>query len=82
MVIEDSDGAGTDVAGTTGGASGVVSEAEDVASSVGTVEGAAWAGGIISIGISTCCACCTCAGCSSCGNSGGAGIYEALGGAT
>ena len=79
MVIEDSDGKGTDVVGTTGGASGVVSGAEDVASSVGTVEGAAWAGGIISIGISTCY---TCVGCSSCGNSGGAGIYEALGGAT
>ena len=47
MVIEDSDGGGgADVAGTTGGALRVVGGAEDVASSVGTVEGAARAGGI------------------------------------
>ena len=37
MVIEDSDGGGADVAGTTSGASGVVGVAENVASGVGTV---------------------------------------------
>ena len=79
MVIEDSDGRGADVVGTTGGALGVVGGAEDVASGVSTVEGAAGVGGMTSIGILACCAY---GGCSSCGNSGGAGIYEALGGAT
>ena len=41
MVIEDSDGRGADVVGTTGGALEVVGGAEDVASGVGTIEGAA-----------------------------------------
>ena len=49
---------------------------------MGTVEGAAGAGGMISVGISACCACCAYGGCSSCGGSGGAGISEAPGGAT
>ena len=79
MVIVDSDGGGVDVASTTGGVSGVVGGAEDVASGVGTVEGAAEVGGMISIGISACCAC---SGISSCGNSGGTGISGALRGAT
>ena len=79
MVIEDSDGGDADVAGTTGGASRVVGGAKDVASSVGTVEGAAGAGSMISVGISARCAC---GGCSSYGNSGGAGIFGAPGGAT
>ena len=57
MVIEDLDGGGADVAGTTGGASGVVGGAEDIASGVGTVEGAVGAGGMISVGISAYCAC-------------------------
>ena len=76
MVIEDSDGGwGADVAGTTDGASEVVGGAEDVASAMGTVKGTAWAGGMIFVGISVCCAC---GGCSSCGGSGGAGISGAL----
>ena len=75
MVIEDSDGRGVDVVGTTGGALG----AEDVASGVSTIEGAAGAGSMISVGISARCAC---GGCSSYGNSGGAGIFGAPGGAT
>ena len=79
MVIEDSDGRGVDVVGTTGGASGMVEGAKDVASSVGTVEGATGVGGMISIGISTYSAC---GGCSSCGNFGDVGIFGALGGAT
>ena len=74
MVIEDSDGEGANVAGTTGGALGVVGGAEDVASGMGTIKGAAGAGGMISIGISTYCAC---GGCSSCSGSRGAGISEA-----
>ena len=82
MVIEDSDGGGADVASTTGGASEVVGQAEDVASDVGTIEGAARAGGMISIGISTCCACYAYGGCSSCGGSGGAGISRAPEGIT
>ena len=79
MVIEDSDGRGIDVAGTIGGASGMVGGAEDVALSVGTVECVAGVGGMIFVDISACCAY---GGCSSCGNSGGVGIFGAPGGAT
>ena len=79
MVIEDSDGGGVDVAGTIGGASRMVGEAEDIALGVGTVEGAVGASGMISIGILACCAC---GGCSSCGSSRGAGISEVPGGTT
>ena len=79
MVIEDSDGGGADVVGTTGGASEVVGGAEDVASSMGTIEGAVGACGMISVGISACCAY---GGCSSCGGSRGVGISGAPGGAT
>ena len=57
----------------------MVEGVEDVASGVGTVEGAVGAGSMISIGILACCAC---GGCSFCGNSRGAGIYEAPGDAT
>ena len=53
--------------------------ADDVASGVGTVEGAVGAGGMISVGISACCAY---GGCSSCGGFGGVGISGAPGGAT
>nr|CAN60976.1 hypothetical protein VITISV_016845 [Vitis vinifera] len=76
MVIVDSSGEGADVAGTTGGVPGVVGGAEDVASGVSTVEGAARAGGMISVGISACC------GYSSCGISGYAGLVGAPGCAT
>ena len=80
MVIEDSDGGGgADVAGTTGGALRVVGGAEDVASGVGTIEGAVGAGGMISVGISTCCAY---DDCSSYGGSGRVGISGAPRGAT
>ena len=73
MVIEDSDGGGADVAGTTGGDSRMVRGAEDVALGMGTIEGVVGAGDMIFVGISTC------GGCSSCGGSGGAGISGALG---
>ena len=73
MVIEDSDGGGDDVAGTTGRASRVVGRADDVASGVGTVEGAAGAGGMISVGILAYCAC---------GGSRGTAISRAPRGAT
>ena len=79
MVIEDSDGGGDDVAGTTGRASRVVGRADDVASGVGTVEGAVGAGDMIYAGISTCCACC---GYSSYGISRCAGLVGAPRGAT
>ena len=79
MVIDDSDGGSGDVVGTTGGASGVVGGAEDVASGVGTIEGAVGAGGMISVGISTCCAY---DDCSSYGGSGRVGISGAPRGAT
>ena len=82
MVIEDLDGGGADVAGTTGGASRVVGGAEDVASGMGTVEGTAGAGGMIFVGILAYCACYPYGDCSSCGGSKGAGIYGALRGAT
>ena len=82
MVIEDSDGGGADVAGTTGGDSRMVRGAEDVASCVGTIEGVVGASGMISIGISACCACYAYGGCLSCGGSGSAGISEVPGGAT
>ena len=52
VVIDDSDGGGTDVAGTIGGASRVVGRAEDVALSVGTVECAAGVDGMIFVDIS------------------------------
>ena len=55
MVIVDSDEGGVDVAGTTGGVSGVIRGAEDVASGMGTVEGVVRAGDMISVGISACC---------------------------
>ena len=57
----------------------MVGGAENVALGVGIVEGAIGVGSMISIGILACYAC---GGCSFCGNSGGAGISEALGGAT
>ena len=79
MVIVDSDGRGADVAGTTGGVSGVVGGAEDVALSMGTVEGVVGTSGMIFVGISACCAC---YGCSSFGNSGGVGLARASRGAT
>ena len=79
MVIVDSDGGGADVAGMTGGVPRMVGEAEDVASGVGIVEGVAGAGGMISVGISACCACC---GYLSCGNSGCVGLARAPRGAT
>ena len=79
MVIVDSDGGGADVAGMTGGVPRVVGEAEDVASGVGIVEGAAGAGGMISVGISTYCGY---YGCSSCGISGCVGLAGAPGNAT
>ena len=60
----------------------MVGGAKDVASSVGTIEGAAGAGGMISIGILGCCTYCACGGCSSYGNSGGTGISRAHEGAT
>ena len=66
MMIEDSDGGGANVAGTTSRASGVIGGGEDVASSVSTIEGTTGAGPMISIGISTYCTYC---GCSSYGNS-------------
>ena len=46
---------------------------------MGTVEGVVGAVGMISVGISTCCAY---GGCSSCGGSRGAGKSRAPGGAT
>ena len=79
MVIEDSDGGGVDVASTTGGASEVVGQAEDVASGVGTIEGVVGTGVMISVGISACCAY---GSCSSCGGSRGVGISGAPRGAT
>ena len=82
MVIEDSDGGGVEVVSTTGGASGVVGGAKDVTLSVGTIEGVAGAGGMISVGISAYCACCPYGGCSSYGGSRGACISRAPGGAT
>ena len=74
MVIVDLDRGGANVAGTTGGVSGVVGGAEDVASSVGTIEGATGAGDMIFVGISAYCAYCGISGC--------AGLAGAPGGAT
>ena len=63
----------------TGGISGVVEGAEDVASGMGIVEGATGASDMIFAGILACCDYC---GCSSCGIYGCAGLAEAPGGAT
>ena len=60
MVIVDSGGGGTNVAGMTSGVPRVVGGAEDVASDVSSVEGAIGASGMISAGISACCACLFC----------------------
>ena len=76
MVIVDSNGGGADVTGMTSGVPGVLGGAEDVASGVGTVEGVARAGSMISVGISACC------GSSSYGISGCAALAGAPGGAT
>ena len=73
MVIKDSDGGGVDVASTTGGTSRVVGGVEDVTLGMGTIKGAAEAGGMIFVGILACYAC---------GGSRGSGIFEAPGGAT
>ena len=82
MVIEDSDGGGADVAGTTGGDLGVVGGAEDVASGMDTIECVAGVGGMIFVGILAYYAYCAYGGCSSCGGFGGADISGAPGGAT
>ena len=79
MVIVDSDGGDADVAGTNGGVPRVVGGVEDVALGMVTIKGAAGAGGMISVGILTCCGYC---GCSSCGISGCASLAGAPGGAT
>ena len=76
MVIEDSDGGGADVAGTTSRVLGMVKGADDVASGVSTIEGTVGAGAMISIGISTYC------GSSGCGISGCSGPVGAPGCAT
>ena len=76
MVIVDSDGGDADVAGTNGGVPRVVGGVEDATLGMVTVKGAAWAGGMISVGISACC------GYSSCGISGYAGLVGAPGCAT
>ena len=79
MVIVDSDGGDADVAGTNGGVPRVVGGVEDVALGMVIVKGAAGAGGMISVGISTYCGY---YGCSSCGISGCVGLAGAPGGAT
>ena len=79
MVIVDSDVGGVNVASMTGGISGVVGGAEDVASGMGIVEGATGESDMIFAGILACCDYC---GCSSCGIFGCAGLAEAPGGAT
>ena len=63
MVIVDSYGGGTDVAGTTGGVPRVVGRAEDVASGVSTVEDTVGAGVMIFVGMSAYYGCCGSSGC-------------------
>ena len=56
---------GSDVAGITGGVHGVVGRAEGATSGIGSVEGIARAGALMSAGILTGCGSYGCSGCSS-----------------
>ena len=55
---------GSDVAGITGGGRGVAGEAEGATSGMGSAEGTAGAGALVSAGVSMGCGSCGCSGCS------------------
>ena len=65
---------GSDVAGITGGVHGVVGRAEGATSGIGSVEGTAGAGALMSAGISTGCGSSGCSGCGISGCSAAAGV--------
>ena len=73
MVKLDSDGWGSDVAGTIGKVPGMARGAEDGTSSIGPIEGTAGAGALMSVGISTSYGSSGCSGCGISGCSGPAG---------
>ena len=77
VVLGSNEEEGSDVAGITGESHGVAGEAEGATSGIGSV-GAAWVGGVMSTGISTCYGS---FGCSRCGISGCSGSIGAPGSA-
>ena len=66
-ILGSDEGGGSDIDGITGGVRGVAGGAEGATSSIGSVEGTAGAGALMSAGISTGCGS---SGCSGCGISG------------
>ena len=67
VVLGSNEEEGSDVAGITGRGRGVVREAEGAASGIGSAEGTAGAGALVSVGVSMGCGS---SGCSGCGISG------------
>ena len=67
VVLGSNEEEGSDIAGITGGGRGVAGEAEGATSGVGSTEGTARAGALMSAGVSMGCGSC---GCSRCGISG------------
>ena len=64
VVLGSNEEEGSDVAGITGGGRGVAGEAEGATSGIGSAEGTAGAGVLMSVGVSMGCGSC---GCSTCG---------------
>ena len=63
VVLGSNEEEGSDVARITGGSRGVAGEVEGATSGVGSVEGAAGAGALVSAGVSMGCGSCGCSGC-------------------
>ena len=63
VVLGSNEEEGSDVAGITGGGRGVAGEAEGATSGVGSVEGTAGAGALVSAGVSMGCGSYGCSGC-------------------
>ena len=73
------EGGGSDIDGITGGVCGVARGAEGATSGIGSIEGTAGVGALMSAGISTSCGS---SGCSGCGISGCYSPAKALGSAS
>ena len=67
VVLGSNEEEGSDIVGITGGVCGVAGRAEGVTSGIGSVEGTAGAGALLSVGVSMGCGS---SGCSGCGISG------------
>ena len=73
VVLGSNEEEGSDVAGITGGGRGVAGEVEGATSGVGSVEGIAGAGALLSVGVFMGCGSSGCCGCGIYGCSGPAG---------